>query len=812
MAGVPIESPADFSGAFRTLWDQDAFYLLIEITDDSLVNLGISTHHNDNTEVYFDLNNSKFSTYDNLDDDQIRFEFGRTDSFETKRGATGLEFKQVKTNAGWCLEARFPWTALTAEAFVPEVDRDIGFDLMITDNDGEDDKKDHILAWHSPNNDAWKDPTVFGVMRLLASGTTDSVYYDSTPPDHDDQPIDESKISHIIYVNQRHPQAADTNSGTHPEQPLKTLTRALELAGKQIGAAVATKILVYPGVYREGGLTMLRQGSPNSFLNTELVIEGTLADSVIISGSDVWNDGWTLGGNDSWRHDWPYAMQPQNAWGDRVTGLGARREMLFVNGKWMRQVLERNEMTANSFYVADNEGIYVKVAADIDFAAATKEVSLRGDGLDAPWPPAGLLVIPAEKDKVVLRNLVFQHANMRLQNAGTVQIKGWKVLLDHCKIVWNNGFGLQLGAVEQVAIQNCQIDHNGGAGIMTWGANNSTIENSSTSFNNWRGDMGGLHSYALGGIKFHHSHNFTIRNHQAEYNLCPGLWTDLNVTGFTYDGCTVTNNWGPGFLVEITADATIENCTLQHNAEGIRIHSSHEITVDGCTIQGNAIQFSLYNDHRDFASQEWQDQLGQIWDKTPSRWTLQNCEITAEDNPAWQDSVENRIPAWIKYHNPGYQPFFHFSAPKGYLDFYATATIQHNTWTHPATDTPFQDVDGNPLTLAQWRQYIKTLGTTGVNQSEAPVIFYTVTNYPNPFNPQTTLHFSIEKTEPVKIMIYNSLDKKVKTITDQIYEHGQHQLVWDGTNDQGQTVSSGIYFYKMETPHFRQVKKCLLVR
>ncbi len=811
IAGVPIENAGDFSGSFRTLWDTDNFYLLVEITDDQLNNHVETSHHNDNTEIYFDLDHSKLSEYDGTDDDQIRFVYGWPDTFDTKRGAQDIEFSQKTTETGWLVEVRFPWTSLTSGTFIATPGTEFGFDVMITDNDGAD-KKDHILAWHSPVNDAWKDPSIFGVMKLLESGTTDSVYYDPSPPTHDAFAIDESKVRKTLYVDQRHVDADDGHSGETPDRPFKTIAAALAAASQHVGNAVATKIVIKPGTYREGGLRPIPSGSANAFMNTELIIEGSEPDSVIISGSDEWPDGWTAESGGVWSHEWPYAIEPQDAWGGRVTALGARREMVFIDGVRMRQVLAREDMEENTFFVVDNEKIYVKPAPELDFENTVKEVSLRGDGIDAPWPPAGLLKIPAEKDKVVLRNLVFQHANMRLQNAGTVKLEGWKVLIDHCRIVWNNGFGLQVGNVEQVDIRNSIFDHNGGAGIMSWGLAHGSWADNSTSFNNWRGDMGGLHSYAVAGIKMHHTSYITLERHLARFNLASGLWSDLNVFELVYQNCTIENNWGPGLLVEISRDVQINNCTIRHNATGIRIHSAHDVVVDGCGIEGNAIQFSLYNDHRDFGSADWVDRLGLVWDKTPARWSIINCDIIAEDNPAWQDSVEQRIPSWIRYSNPGYQPFFHFSAKQGYLDFFETATIHNNTWTHPATDTPFMDADGHPLSLEEWRQYIKTLKETLIHQRERPGEFNILTNYPNPFNASTTISFSVRTKGRLKLEIFNVLGKRIRLLSDQTFERGVYRRLWDGRDDTGRDVPSGVYFYSTSINGEKQVKKCLLVK
>jgi len=70
-------------------------------------------------------------------------------------------------------------------------------------------------------------------------------------------------------------------------------------------------------------------------------------------------------------------------------------------------------------------------------------------------------------------------------------------------------------------------------------------------------------------------------------------------------------------------------------------------------------------------------------------------------------------------------------------------------------------------------------------------------NYPNPFNPTTTIAFNMIEAGDVAIEVFNVRGQKVKTLINQHMVAGDHTLVWEGTNDSNQKVSSGIYFYKM---------------
>jgi len=78
-----------------------------------------------------------------------------------------------------------------------------------------------------------------------------------------------------------------------------------------------------------------------------------------------------------------------------------------------------------------------------------------------------------------------------------------------------------------------------------------------------------------------------------------------------------------------------------------------------------------------------------------------------------------------------------------------------------------------------------------------PSEFQLMNNYPNPFNSNTNICFTVPKKNPVKIEIYNTLGKKVRTLLNEIREPGLYEVNWDGTDNYGMIVTSGIYVCKM---------------
>jgi hypothetical protein len=85
-------------------------------------------------------------------------------------------------------------------------------------------------------------------------------------------------------------------------------------------------------------------------------------------------------------------------------------------------------------------------------------------------------------------------------------------------------------------------------------------------------------------------------------------------------------------------------------------------------------------------------------------------------------------------------------------------------------------------------------------------------NYPNPFNPNTTISYDLPVSSNIKIEIFDILGQKVVTLSDNYQIAGSHQVVWNGRDGVGNAVTSGVYFYRLTTPQFTQVKKMMLMK
>ena len=85
-------------------------------------------------------------------------------------------------------------------------------------------------------------------------------------------------------------------------------------------------------------------------------------------------------------------------------------------------------------------------------------------------------------------------------------------------------------------------------------------------------------------------------------------------------------------------------------------------------------------------------------------------------------------------------------------------------------------------------------------------------NYPNPFNPSTNIRYSLDKSGPVSLDIYNIKGQLVKNLCTEAQDKGSHTVVWNGTDNSGSACSSGVYFYRLRTSDNTLVRKMLMLK
>jgi hypothetical protein len=180
-----------------------------------------------------------------------------------------------------------------------------------------------------------------------------------------------------------------------------------------------------------------------------------------------------------------------------------------------------------------------------------------------------------------------------------------------------------------------------------------------------------------------------------------------------------------------------------------------------------------------------------------------NVPVSASDAISGVASVELWYrwngSSWLKYNGSFTTSPISFVAPfgAGTYDFEAVAT-----------DSAGLKEDRNGIVES-------STFVTGIarNEGNAPDDYAIYQNYPNPFNPETTIEYALPKNEKVRITIFDVRGTLVRTLVDSEEQpQGYHQKVWNGRDDSGQIVGSGMYFYRIQAGSFNKTMKMLLVK
>ncbi|MCL2064552.1 MAG: T9SS type A sorting domain-containing protein [Candidatus Cloacimonetes bacterium] len=110
-------------------------------------------------------------------------------------------------------------------------------------------------------------------------------------------------------------------------------------------------------------------------------------------------------------------------------------------------------------------------------------------------------------------------------------------------------------------------------------------------------------------------------------------------------------------------------------------------------------------------------------------------------------------------------------------------------------------------------EYVVTTGiVTEVDTTIIPLETKLGMNFPNPFNPTTTIYFDLHKPSSVLLDVFNIRGQMIKTLVDTNLQIGRHTIQWDGHDEAGVSVSSGVYFYRLQTEEFVDIKRMVLMK
>jgi len=325
-----------------------------------------------------------------------------------------------------------------------------------------------------------------------------------------------------------------------------------------------------------------------------------------------------------------------------------------------------------------------------------------------------------------------------------------------------------------------------GGGIASYGST-LIVSNCNISYN-----VGTGSTLVLGGGIFSNSSSFSLNNVIISHN-----------------SVTSTYNNGGGIYSDDGSFISIDYSTILNNiadyGAGIYCYNNSSLNLTNVTVSGNTADYGggiyFFNSYPILVNSI-------LWNNTPQEIYINFGSVTA--------TYSDIQGGWTGIGNIDADPLF---ADPQNGDF-------HLTWANfpipDSTMSPCIDA-GDPNSPFDPDSTIADMGAFYFDQNQQGVedisilklsnILYQ--NFPNPFNPTTTISFfTTENNEKnTDLVIYNLKGQKVKTLVNEVLPAGEHSVVWNGDDDSGKKVSSGIYFYQLKVgKDFSETKKMLLLR
>ncbi len=424
-----------------------------------------------------------------------------------------------------------------------------------------------------------------------------------------------------LYVNAQ--SGSDSDPGTY-SRPLKTIQAAVAKALINNSHGAGTRIQVAPGVYHE----LVNIGYSYGMTGAPITIEASTTGTAIIDAADVLT-GIRSDGNGlytaRWKDDvYPCALPP--GWPTDLPPITERREMLFVNGVPLTQVLSPEQGRAGTFWINQQYGtVDIWAPTGIDLNTAQVEIANRANTLTVQG-----------RSNMVFRGLVFQHAASCMNQSGVEVFSSRNILFDHVQATWNNWSGLDISGSSYITVQYSIGSYNGGAGLSGFHDLYSLFQSNETDYNNWRGGMGGLYDFSQSGTKLMGMHSAQVLGQLAYNNLAQGLWFDTDNEDVTINDAILSGSLLSNLQLEASqGPITLENSSLCSAGEdGVVATDAENVTMTGNHFYNNGGTVPFLNgqlylagapDGRYFT--DWQ--TGQTLHTTNSNMKLEGNTLTS---------------------------------------------------------------------------------------------------------------------------------------------------------------------------------------
>lgn len=477
----------------------------------------------------------------------------------------------------------------------------------------------------------------------------------------------------IVSVDTLNPNADDANPGTQ-DRPLKTVAKAASIAADNTQRNIGTRVIIAPGVYREAVSFQPRGGRANVAIHFQAKENGT----AIITGSDVWT-GWRRQGTTnvythSWSYKWGLAPYPPGWQGNvDLQPIVRRREMIFVNGDALTQVLSSGELKEGTFYVSEQSSMVSLVPpAGVQVENATVEVATR----------AGIFMVDSAQNLTV-SGLVFMHDNTPVGGTAVTFTNCANSVVEDCQFHWNNWAGMTFQSssprTSQAMIARRNIaNYNGGIGLAAARIKDVLYEDNETSYNSWRAAQGEMAMWSNGGMKHLFIHGGIYRRHRAVGNQAPGCWFDTDCADIEIEQGFFCENDGPGLFIEASQGPTsVTDTIICHNQRdsGLFSHGGSDVTLQGNIIYGNSdAQIRVVKGAR--TAQNWETNAS--LKISPERWTMRkNIVVGTDTAPRLADIADG-------------------------ANFFSTFVSEENAWFSPKKSGGFV-VDGKSIDFPKWQ-------------------------------------------------------------------------------------------------------------
>jgi len=451
---------------------------------------------------------------------------------------------------------------------------------------------------------------------------------------------------------------------------------------------IATTITINPGIYRE----FIQIAGASATIGAAITFQAAKAGTVIISGSDLWS-GWKQDPANSHRflHSWPFQ------WGSCTVPPGwpalqeivLRREMIFVNGKLLTQVLSLDQVVEGSFFADESSGqVYMWPSGISDISTAAVEVAVRPQLFQSYQVP-----------HLTVNGLMFENANSCIstpQRAAVAIVGATDEMLENSAILWNNWTGLTLFNVTSSVAQGITANNNGELGIDGYRIKDLTMEDVEASYNNWRGAWGNFLTWETGGAKFLLLHGGVFRNYKAIGNQGRGIWFDTDNLAITLDKAFLSQNRMNGILMEANmGPIAITNSRVCGNYQGgVVANQSASVELTGNLLYGNQLaQIAVYGGTGPRTGTNWE--TGAKFSAASQNWSFLQDMIVGNTSDQLSFTIHQSSTVFIN-----------------------SLTSDNNNWYNSANQTTFQFDPVNTvqnMNLPSWRS------TTGQDKNSTAV-------------------------------------------------------------------------------------------